>query len=203
MRKFVSNEDIAVFNDNLEEDIEKINKYNKELKRYNTIGLMGVDLDILISNDGEMKANNIYVEIKFPKSVLVLSVNKEKFKKPNKPSLTENPIKKAEKQRNAITVHYLDGITKLMESPNSNIVMGDNFSLTGHLISDTFYSSNNKNMITVYCKELIQTRKRKCIESYTLVPVKSGEFEIKVSVICEQYSKRDEFTIPLVISEQL
>jgi len=38
-------------------------------------------------------------------------------------------------------------------------------------------------------------------EDFIIVPKKSGSYEIKVSVICEEYETKDEFFIPVIIEE--
>lgn len=57
------------------------------------------------------------------------------------------------------------------------------------------------NVLSIEFKSLLHTRKKIYSGSQWVAPVEKGDFEIKVSVICVEYRKMDEFIIPVSIIE--
>ncbi|KMY52538.1 hypothetical protein AC623_20600 [Bacillus sp. FJAT-27231] len=209
--EFVTGDDIVNFNASIEKDTEKIEKYNKELKLNGAVDLMGLDIAVSLYNKGEAKGNGIYVDIEFPDSVLVLEGVKEDFPYPSKPAVTENPWMKAERlyQKKINGDLGAGGVASLLNNwPHVSGFIEPNNRLNSKLLKGLSRSNQNliswldDNIITIRCKELLHTRYRDCVEDYILVPKEPGECEIKVSIICEEYTKKDEIIIPLIIREE-
>ena len=58
------------------------------------------------------------------------------------------------------------------------------------------------NTLTVKIKTLLHTREVELDDEYRIIPLKTGTFNINVSIICEEYEEKDIFTIPIVINEE-
>lgn len=209
LRDLVTNDDLLEFNDAIPEDIENIYKYNQELRLYREVDAMGLELKISVGNQGAVKANNVYVDIHFPDSVILLEGEKADFSLPSKPKLSVNPIEKAENTYKKQKLGFPSLSESIFSSQYTNINfnpellsagVGNNLFVKSALAS--YGSSMEKNKITAHCKELLHTRRIVFSEDYILIPQRPGNYEIKVFTFCEEYSKREEFTIPLIISEQ-
>lgn len=70
------------------------------------------------------------------------------------------------------------------------------------MLGNPNYSTDlNENKLSVYCVDLLQTRQRDFNGEYILVPTEAGTFEVQGSVICEEYSSREEFRLKVVVGE--
>ncbi|MGN7398062.1 DUF4062 domain-containing protein [Peribacillus frigoritolerans] len=195
---YINKEEVEDFNNTVWEDSEKVVKYNSDLIFYKRLKETGLEFNLSISNIGEKKANNIYADIEFPPEIIVIEGKKVDIKEPDKPTLHKNPVDKAEKDHK----RRMSPMGVLVNgSSNVSTVYGD---VSGSMINykDLNFRSDLKgNMITIYSKELLHTRTKTSNEGFILVPTKVGQYEVKVSIICEEYSSRDEYTIPLIVNE--
>lgn len=209
---FINEEDVEDYNHTVLEEAKKVEEYNKESRFYTRLDTTGLELDLTIANVGELKANNIYVEVEFPPEVTVLEGEKKDFTEPSVPALKMNPLEKAESRYEVerkglgLSTRMLDSFARTQRVSTLRSSLGGK-NLYGMINSSlyppnpNFKSSLDGNKITIYSKDLLHTRTKTCSKSYVLIPKQAGEYEIKVSVICEEYTTRDEFTIPLVIHE--
>ena len=90
--KDITEEDIQNYN-NLLPDEEELNQYKSKYKKYLRIKNTGQIFVIKIFNTGNAKANNIYMDIQFPKELLIMSErNIEDYKEPKEINIPENLI---------------------------------------------------------------------------------------------------------------
>lgn len=209
--KFIRDKDIDDYNSWIPKGIEDVKEYNEKLNLFEKVNSTGLEFQLTLTNVGTITANNIYVDIEFPSSVTVLEGKKVDFSQPAVPSLKLNPLKMAKKlfekeQANNSSVlkegifSTLGGISGYGLKSTTNLVGGNHF-ITTHSSPKKFYADLEGNEITVVCDSLIHTRMRTTSDSFVLIPNEPGEFEIKVSVICEEYTQPEELIIPIIINE--
>lgn len=208
--EFINQESIDQYNSSIPDDIEKVTNYNNKLKIHTAVDTLGKELRLKIGNEGSGIANKIFIDIEFPDSIMIFDGAKEDFPMPAVPSMTPNPINKAESSYqakvNGFNNHNLQkalGFLNLDYLKSYSTPMYSALSSKGPVTNQprTLTTNLNGNNISLYCTELLHTRMRTSNDRYTIFPLKAGEYEIKVSIICEEYPKTDEFTIPLIINE--
>jgi len=62
------------------------------------------------------------------------------------------------------------------------------------------YPIVEKHKITIEIKSLLHTRERQ-FNGYVIAPIKPGEYEARISVICEEYLEEKIFGIPITFIE--
>lgn len=132
LRKYVTEEEINNYNDALPSD-EVIMKYVSEKMKYFRIKNTGKNIEIKVSNNGTVKANNVYIDLEFPKEILVMEEDDvEALREPKKVDLPVNPIKRAERE-------YLK---RLMPAS----VLADEFKHNNYGLSSLLSHNNNLNL---------------------------------------------------------
>ncbi|WP_141395238.1 hypothetical protein [Bacillus sp. FJAT-45066] len=215
LKEYIDHEKIREYNDGIEDEIELVKEYNSNLEMYNNIINLAVPFDLSLSNVGKAKANNVYLEIKFPSEIEVIEGKKEGFSEPKRPTLSKNPLKEAERnyKRAQQSEGSVDSLLRFMERVGgSSYISGYNpgwdinpdiFKTIVPSRRDGFYSTlNDDNSITIYRKELLHTRRSNCPDDYILVPKKAGEYEIIISIICEEYLSKEVISIPVTIRDK-
>lgn len=201
LREYVTEEDINNYNKSLP-PMEERNGYIKEKIEYLRIKNSGKDIDIKVSNDGSIKANNIYIDIEFPKEIKVIETDKiDDLKEPEKLEMPVNPIKRAEKE---YSKRYLPGMALAISNSlldYSNLGIRSLKPISFPILNKNQNSWVEDNIITVKVNSLIHTRKILLDEKYRIIPLEIGSFDAKVSIICEEYEERFEYNIPILVEE--
>lgn len=209
LQKFISEKDIEKYN-NAFPDPEAVARLNKDIERYWRIKETGVDLTLSINNIGSVKANAIYIEISFPPDVLILQRKTIKdYKFPQNP-FPDNPIYKANEKykedqgRKTIPFGLIDDYMRdlntsyIPQYPNVNI---KSLAKTLSEMKRPYEVSVLENKVLITIDALVHTRHIE-FEDFLLVPLEAGDFEVKVSVMCEEYSQERVYTIPIHIEEE-
>ncbi|RDU34718.1 hypothetical protein DRW41_22090 [Neobacillus piezotolerans] len=199
---YLDKENVENYNNNLLNIERVIKKYNNELEFYTRAHLNGLEVKMSVSNLGEIKGNNVYVELTFPSSVWVIEEGKEEMAKPSVPVLPKNPVTQAQKKYDDSRLDPVDKLLRNMNQPIGLVSPRLDFTRDYSPLINNRDSVLNNNIVTIHIKELLHTRTFKLDDVYTLVPKSPGEFEVKVSIICEEYSKQEQYTIPLIIHER-
>jgi hypothetical protein len=201
LKKYVTEEDVNNYNKSLPPKEER-DRYIKEKIEYLRIKNSGKDIDIKVSNDGSIKANNIYIDIEFPKEIKVVETDKiDDFKEPKKLEMPVNPIKRAEKE---YSKRYLpDEVLALSNSllNYNNLGIRGLKSINFPILNKNQNSWLEDNIITVKVNSLIHTRGILLDEKYRIIPLEVGSFDIKVSIICEEYEEKLEYNMPVLTEE--
>ncbi len=183
---------------------EEVQEYNEALEKYTRIQHKRKDLCIEIINSGSQKAEHIYVDLTFPKEVLVIEKDSEdEWKKPTRPDcFPQNPIKRVQKVIEKKHVHAMGiGTLDKLFPPNigmpfPKLTRGAQLRRLTNTNSSTYlWVEGNK--ITIRIDSLIHSRKFDFKEDVELVVLKEGEFNIVGSIICEQFSEPREIIIPI------
>jgi hypothetical protein len=205
LKAYLSQTEISEYNEKLPSN-DEVDKFNQDIERYWRIKEMNYDLSISVENNGSAKANEVFIDVLFPTEIMVLgSRDLDEFELPKSP-LPDNPIKKAEEKNK-----------KAMERRNKPFLglssSFRDFSLYNRPmngLADTIANlnvrrnyhidlENNKLMIKI--DSLLHTRTM-TFEQFILVPLKSGEHDIDISIICEEYDGKVNYTIPVIINNE-
>ena len=142
-----------------------------------------------------------------------LNFNLDEIAKPE--GLPKHPydLAKERQQKEMLKLHpELKAVTNLSKIANTFLInepFGSAFDLSaiassmGNLsIHQSLSVLDKENIIEIRINDLLHTNEVVFDdEDFVIVPKKSGSYEIKVSVICEEYETRDEFFIPVIIEE--
>jgi hypothetical protein len=187
---------------------DEVDEYNWHREIFFRIKGTSIDLNIDIYNLGISKANEIFVDIEFPKEILVMDKYDIKdFKHPGSP-IPEDPLRKAEKK-------YKED-QKRKKLPFSGYDFARDFMMPSydsplHSLQDTIANINtnkeihtelneDENKITIRIKSLLHTRKVS-IDDFAAIPIKAGQFDIKLSVVCEEYSEAQKIVMPIKVKD--
>ncbi len=194
-RHFVTEEDIVDYNNNLPTQ-ERYDEYLNGLKKYRSANLPEAVLNINTRNAGSMRANDIYITIKFPSFVEVFEKSAiSKIPQP-KPPVPISPVIAAQKKYSRTmaasifdTVPYFSVI-----APNPDLIS----SSTLRNLNIHHNSEIKDNSLHVYHKSLMHTRETDYASGeFIIVPISAGTGFIEITIICEQYKSETIEHIPI------
>jgi len=205
--EYVTVDDINEYNEALP-TIDEVKSFNEQQKLYENSKNNRYDFKLSIANVGTLKANEIYVDLYFPKEILVYKAgNAEKIDRPDaRPYMPENPIWKAieekEKKKNKILTGNIDAFMKanrLLEqlsvingygvgAINSSYLSP---SLAAHRfvppVSVDYYVKNNKEL-SLHIDNLLHTRQYDS-DKFSLIFTRCGDFQIEYTIMCEEWEE--------------
>lgn len=203
--EYVTIDDINEYNDALPDE-EVVNTFNKQQKLYENSQNNRYDFKLLIGNVGNVKANEIYVDLYLPPEILVYNIDRVKLiKEPDKkPDMPKNPIWKAiqEKEKkkmkawmgktDALTradtlIRQMSGINGLGIGTAYPIYTSSPFKTCDFSLPRAVdYSVKDNEELTLHIESLLHTREYES-DKFSLIFTTYGEFEIKYSVMCEEW----------------
>lgn len=198
--------------------IQELNYYNDAISSIKYIKDNQRKPTITVINDGTGKANDIDIVIELPDSLVImkdedLNFNLDEIPKPE--GLPKHPydLAKERRQKEMLKLHpELKAATNISKIANSFLIKEpfrsafDFSAIAGSVgnlsIRQSLSVMDKENIIEIGIDDLLHTNEIVFDdEDFIIVPKKSGSYEIKVSVICEEYETRDEFFIPVIIEE--
>lgn len=208
LRKYITQEDIAEYNNADFPSQEEIDYYNQRLIEYFRAKKNPTYFSVDISNVGKSKANEIFIDISFPQGLVVAEKEDVEDWKLPEDIIPENPIDKAKRKYEKEQERKMYGASWNILQGHSNLLLPsyDLSKMSNKLISMNIkrdYSINiQKNKVSIQLDTLMHTRKR-TIGEFVIIPLQPGSFEVQVTVICEEYSEPRTIKLPItVISEQ-
>lgn len=200
---YISQEDIDRYNDSIPSQ-DELEQYNNECEKIHRIKKCANPLVISVSNNGTTKANNIYIDMKFSDGLYVCEDGEitGNLKSP----IPFNPLARAEAEYERSKKPKMSTFAYTAFSP-STIHEPLRFSQAQSMLrsikrlhlNEKRWTKLNGNVITIRLDSLIHTRQTVFEGEYMIVPLKSGNFHIDISVICEEYgeldNKRIEFEV--------
>lgn len=151
------------------------------------------DIDLTITNEGNQKANDIYIEVRFPKEIVVYKKNAD-IPAPKWPPKGRNPIEECYSEQTLyqqneawITNKSLNTVTPFDLDYLSQIDASDR----------CFY--NEDNSLSIRMENLMTGYQWSIREKYILVPKKRGIFEVECSLMCEEYAKSMKQKIQIIV----
>lgn len=185
---------------------EEVDEYNRQREKYFRIKGTSVGLQIDIENLGMSKANEIYIDIAFPKEILVIDKDDIKdLTHPNSP-IPQNPLREAkekykkdqERRSSPLSAFALDRdfLNPSFHSPLRSLHDTiTNINISREINTDI---DETENKITIRIKSILHTRKVQ-IDKFVMIPLCIGEFNIKFSIVCEEYTEAEEMIMPIIV----
>lgn len=223
LKEFLSIENVETYNQNLSEITdEQVNEFNR-VTNLKAILEQGIQkFDFRVSNDGNLKANQVYISIKFPDFIYVEEKGEDKKRRKiiddlEKKSLEIistpfwNPLNQAKadlkkKKLDAVNpfkgIHSLSNVIGLDHSQSNNLATltrVDPFKVTSipNIRGDhDFLDSQGR--IIVKMGDLLHTLVKK-YDNYYLFPLERGKGNITVNLHCEEYSNKEIIEIPIIV----
>ncbi|MFE6170195.1 DUF4062 domain-containing protein [Viridibacillus arvi] len=210
--EFIEADEIEEYNQKVSQVNESIEGYNLGIENYTLCEKYGLEFELKLVNSGQVKANNIYVDITFPDEVVVLEGKKEDFSPPDNPRIPVNPVEKAKSEYRKSTKVGLSALQsfKLPHHYTSAMLNRDSFINSSLRLKSLTLNSDTNNFVTfedgeltIVSKSLMHTRERTFNDTFTLIPNSLGDFEIEINIICEEYNEPITLKIPLKITNQI
>ncbi|WP_318616768.1 hypothetical protein [Sporosarcina sp. YIM B06819] len=199
LRKYIEDGEIERYNVQLPEAIAQVEAFNQDVTRFEYAQAYGVELDLLVMNQGMCKANDIQIDLTFPEGLIVLEGEKESLDYPDIPDVVEGPLEKAQKR--------MWGMDKSLAAMGvMGFLSSKPLKFNAGLLSSmgpanrNYWTDLNEDELSIHCAELLHTTQRTFNGKYLLVPTREGIFEVQGSAICEEYSSRKEFALKIVVN---
>ncbi|MFW2581227.1 DUF4062 domain-containing protein [Aliarcobacter butzleri] len=206
LKNYIIEDEINKYNNNIPSQIE-IDEYNNKYEQYYKRNNYSSGLIIKICNEGTVKANNLYIDIKFPDDVLIIDDDK-KIKGPKNP-IPLSPIKLAqimyEKTLETSNAKYIPKNSFsdefLMNSIQTSLLGKEHKLPKIRPINQNWWTKLDNNNLTIKINSLLHTRCMEFDDEYLIIPLKIGKYNIEVSVICEEFEYEDKQIVELEVKE--
>ena len=205
LKAYLSQTEISEYNEKLPLN-DEVDKFNQDIERYWRITEMNYAFSISVENKGSAKANEVFIDVSFPMEIMVLdSQDLDEYELPKSP-LPYNPIKKAEvkykkemERRNNPLLGLTSGFRDFdLHNPSMNTLADTIANLN---VRRNYHIDLENNELMIKIDSLLHTRTM-TFQQFVLVPLKSGEYDIDISIICEEYDSKVNYTIPVIINNE-
>lgn len=202
LSKFITKEDIEEYN-NAFPSQKEIDSYNQKITEYYIAKNNPTYFSIEISNNGKSKANEIFVDINFPQTVIVAEKKDvEDWKLPGN-IMPKHPVEKAKEKYEKERARKLRGNSwEYLQGNALSVLDGYNIpkvpELSQYLKKQEYFIDVRRNQITIKINTLMHTRKR-IFGDFIIIPFHPGNFEVQVTIICEEYSEPQTYSLPITI----
>lgn len=187
LRNYARKDEINEYNESLPTESD-VSKYIENLARFHQITDSCVHIKVGVNNIGTAKANNVFVEMCFPEEISVFDDSVLNLEEPKAPECAADPVVLAEKRSNALYNYALDmqSIYGELADPFSSPRLRRPISVVFSEEKRSYRISNN----TLYfeCESIIHTRNC-CSRGIFLVGKKAGHYQIKCTLMCEEYKE--------------
>lgn len=192
-REYITQKMLEEYNSSLPSK-EVLEKYKEECRYYKQVKEHPSSIDLEINNNGNMKARDIRIEICFPEEIGVYFKEERDIPIPQRPSKKWNPIDKFYFDRNNINENNVSTFSVKQPRPSA---LETEYISQRNLPNKHFY--NNDNSLSIRMENLMMGYEWKIEEKYIIAPKKKGVFEIKCSLICEEYYESDVQFIKVIV----
>lgn len=207
LRDIIDEGQLQEYNENLP-DKDEVDAYERQVYRYKTVKENGIVLDIDISNDGNVKATNIHVDLTFPESFVVIEKAEAiDLAVKKRPKLPENPIEKADEmyQRKRVRriedplrdyVRQMGAVMPLL--PISNGVSASVYSALSNF--DAGWNVHAEHHEAHIWKNSLMHTYHWSEGEFCIAPTEEGEFTVGITAICEELGEpiKSEFAIKVI-----
>ena len=200
LRGYISNADIEKFNHNLPTESE-LESYNFLLERKFKIDRYSSPLIINVLNTGSIKANNLYVDITFPKTLFIYEKNQEfvELESPFPPHPKEKAKALYEEEQKRALIAYQPLGMSIIDNDFAMANIFEKRKLDIEPINQSWWTKLDENKLTVKLNNLLHTRGMKFEEEFLIVPLTLGKHLIEVEVICEEYDGIKNQIVEMVV----
>ncbi|WP_257225467.1 DUF4062 domain-containing protein [Acinetobacter sp. YH12072] len=224
LKEFLSTESVEKYNHDLSEiTVEKILEFNRLINLKSILENDLKEISFRVSNDGTLKANQVYISIKFPDFIYVEEKGEEKerlkiiedLKKKSLeiiPTPLWNPLSQAKadlKKKKLDAVNPFKGIYGL-----SNSLLGHNSENLASIMrvdpirgitvpkmpnaQGDYNYLDNQGRIIIKMGNLLHTLGRS-YNDYYLFPLDKGKGNIIINLHCEEYANEEIIEIPIIV----
>lgn len=206
LKEHITEDEINQYNNSIPSQME-VDKYNNQYEQFYKIKNYSSGLIIEICNSGTVKANNIYIDIKFPNDVLIIDDEKE-IEVPKNP-VPFTPIRWAQtRYEKNLEVSDNKNILKnsllnpLHRNSVTAVLSRPEFKMPKiRPITQTWWTKLDSNKLTIKINSLLHTRCMSFDDEYLIVPLRVGKHNIEVSIICEELETTDKQIVELEVNE--
>ena len=187
LQEFVTEVDTQNYNREIENKKNEIEIYKTEFEKIENIKKNHTELIIEISNTGYSKANDIFIDIKFPKEIFIGEKDDfDEIEKPIKPDLPENPINKGLRLKNKklSTITSFGDVISSISYPQISTKI-----LRAINVNRNFWIDKENNLVTIKIPKLTQTRTLTIKDDIIIAPLKKGIYEIIINIICDEFKE--------------
>lgn len=172
-----------------------LDRYVESYVLYKSIEKNAIPFQLKYSNIGNQKANDVNICIVFPKDLLLISKDKvEKNEEPDRPKTLENPINRYMKKKMGLGIIdslATDTSLKILQQWDG---LNRNFTYIAPSVQSSVPNINynekiKNNNLKIWNRSIIHTGEQ-VSKQYYFVPMKSGEYVITISVICEEIEEQ-------------
>jgi len=180
------------YNQMIDRNTIDIENYNKSLKTYENIKNNLYQIEFNIGNIGNVKANDIHIDIYFPKEIgLVTAYEAQANTHPENPINMENPYSRVLRDEIFSKNPLLKNLSKNYTVENgigkqAGLVLGSLISGVG---KKTYNVNRSQNLLSFTIDKISQTRFQPYNEIFYLVTNEVGEFEAEARIICDELEK--------------
>lgn len=203
LKRYTTVEKVEIYNQAIIEQKEEIDIYCEKLNEYKCKKENNFQIKIKISNKGSIKANDLYVDLAFPKEVKIFEKEDlNDIEKPKRPEIPANPYEVASRKFN-------ESILKKTAGLYTNQGMISSISFPSSVISSkilrninvnrNFWIDNDKNSMTIKLSKLTHTRSIIIDDDILIAPVEKGEFNVSISIVCDELKEPLTKIIPLIV----
>lgn len=176
------------------EDKDLLNDYFKRMDLYRRAQKKEIKLEFSITNIGTMKANSINVELSFPEELKLLSEDEISEMEEPENIFPEYPLYKNSPKLGSMA-SLMPG--SLLKTRGSLYAKASKFNFS---FDANKRISKKNNTISLYLNSLLHGSYMKKFESdFYIVPLEKGEFQIEITIICEEYFQEEKFAIPITV----
>lgn len=201
LKSLVNEMQLKEYNEQLP-DKDEVEKYNFLMHRFKTVKENGVVLGISISNDGNVKATDIHVEIVFPESFTVIEkADAIDLTAPKMPKFPDDPIEKAQREYDRKYSGLMNSFNSPLAQAMSNIGSIASFTampLRSAVLAESIHAithwsvSADNHSVHVWRDSLLHTYEWNK-GTFVVAPTKAGEFTVKITAICEELTEPVEY----------
>ncbi len=192
------------YNQLIHEKMKTVHEYNRDLEHYETIHNNLNPIALNIHNIGNIKANDIHIDIFFPKEVLVVDrYGIRRNRRPKNPIDIENPLETLLNneifEKNPILEKISkDPILNAKLFPKTNSTLD---SIAIELGNKPYTIDKLKNMLSFKIRKISHTRFYEFNQEIYLVPNQTGFFYAEAHIICDELKTTIVRKIKLNITE--
>lgn len=204
---YVTSDEIDEYNKKVPQYRQQLDEYKNELEEYRT-SIIFSNFKITINNKKTKKLNNITIIIKFP-NLFNVKKNQEILSEPKRPSipnlLADVKIRHHYPALNSIRNQTgIFSAFKNIQPASLNEYLSPRMLTSPLLKTISFHESIDveNNNIEVYAKYVRQDTAQKIEDDDNLIiyPVKEGNSEIIIEILCDEYPKWKKINIPVTIT---
>lgn len=180
----ISKSELDEYNQSLPTE-EELEKYLDEYRFYESIQKNAIPFKLEYRNIGNRKANDIHIHVSFSNGLFLMSKEEvDENEEPKRPETLENPIGKCLNRR-----FGLGAIGQIYDTLNIGAGLGNiKIPLLKQSNIISYHENIKENDLIIWDRSLIHTEK-KCSNDYYLVPADRGRYEVKISIICEEFEE--------------